>query len=279
MKHLILTAVTVSGFTLFAGSNVKAQSDSAKINHNQNEKTDTAKYKTIIKIISVENGDVKIGAVRKDSLETAYESRFIGGITFARFDLGFSRLIDNGNFSLSSDNQFLDYNGGKTHQVSFDLVQFGYRFNNHFKLFLSGGIDWMHIRLNNNITMQKNAPKLTYVKEEISFSKNRFSGSYAHFPLNFEFRIGENEKKRFYFIASPEISFLLSGKVKQVSIQHGKVKVKGNYNFAPFRYGGALRFGYNSIGLFAKYYANDMFTGKPQAGLKNMAFGITFCLH
>lgn len=128
--------------------------------------------------------------------------------------------------------------------------------------------------------MQKNAPTLTYVTEDISFSKNRFSSSYTHIPLNFEFRTGENKNgKRFYFIVSPEIGFLLSGKVKQVSIKHGKVKVKGNYNFAPFRYGGTIRFGYNNIGLFAKYYANDMFTGKPQEGLKNMAFGVTFCLH
>lgn len=265
MKHLILTAVMASGLTLFASSGVKAQSDSSK--------TDKSEIKYGL--------GISIGSKKSDSTNAQpNKGRFVGGITFTRFDLGFSRLIDNGSFSLSTPNQFLDYRGGKTSHVSFDLVQFGYRFGDNFKLHLSAGFDWTHIRLNNDITMQKNTPNLVYTTDPIRYSKNRFSSSYVHVPLNFEFRTDENGKgKRFYFIVSPEVGFLMNGKVKQISDEKGKTKEKDDYTFAPFRYGGAVRFGYSDLGFFVKYYANDMFDSAPQAGLKNMAFGITLGIH
>lgn len=42
---------------------------------------------------------------------------------------------------------------------------------------------------------------------------------------------------------------------------------------------GTLRFGYDGLGLFVKYYATDMFDSAPQKGLKNMAFGVAFGLN
>ncbi|SMC91557.1 outer membrane beta-barrel protein [Pedobacter nyackensis] len=210
----------------------------------------------------------------------ASKGKFIGGITFTRIDLGFSRLIDNGSFTLSPENDFLDYKGGKTSTFSFDIVQFGYRFNQNFKIYVAGGFDWTHIRLRKDITIQENTPELTYVTDDVHFSKNRFSSSYVHIPLNFELRTSENSNgKRFYFIAGPEVSFLLNGKVKQISEERGKQKFRDDYNFQVFRYGGSVRFGYNGIGLFTKVYFNDMFASNPQKGLTNMSFGLTFGLN
>ncbi|MCX2480902.1 outer membrane beta-barrel protein [Pedobacter sp. MC2016-15] len=225
--------------------------------------------------------DISFGD-REDTVKTkqASKGRFLGGLTFTRVDLGFSRLIDNGSFSLSPENKFLDYKGAKTTTFSFDVVYFGYRFNPIFKMYIAGGFDWTLIRLKNNVTIQQNTPDLTYIDEPIDFSKNRFSSSYVHIPLNFELRSKENHKgKRFYFVFGPEVSFLLNGKVKQISDERGKQKFRDDYNFQPVRLGGTVRLGYGGIGLFTKYYFNDMFDSAPQAGLKNMAFGLTFGLN
>lgn len=265
MKHLILTAVLVSGLTLLAGSSASAQQDSVK----------RKKY-------DINYGlGVTIGEKRDSTGKVDLsKGRFVGGITFTRLDIGFSRLIDNGSFSLSPTNDFLDYKGAKTSTVSFDVLQFGYRFNSNFKIYVAGGFDWTMIRLKNNITIQSNTPDLSYVNEPIIFSKNRFSNSYVHIPLNFELRTNENRRgNRFYVVFGPEIGFLLNGKVKQISDERGKQKFKDDYNFAPFRYGGTFRIGYNSLALFAKYYASDMFDTTAQKGLKNMAFGITLGLN
>lgn len=261
MKQLILTAVLVSGLTFLASSVASAQQDSIQ-------------HKKIDITINIKKDKDSTRRVDKN------KARFVGGVTFTRLDIGFSKLVDNGRFDLSPANEFLDYKPGKTSNVSFDVVQFGYRFGSNFKIYLAGGFDWTLIRLKNNITMQKNKTDLTYVEEPVAFTKNRFSSSYLHVPLNFEMRTSENHNgKRFYLVVGPEVGFLLNGKVKQISGERGKEKFKDDYNFAPFRYGGTVRIGYNNLAVFAKYYASDMFDSTPQKGLKNMAFGITFGLN
>lgn len=222
-----------------------------------------------------------VGIVQDSILSnTAKRGRFIGNITFTRLDIGLVKLIDNGSFSLSATNDFLDYIPWKTSTVSFDVLQLGYRFTPHFKIYTAAGLDWTLLRLDRNITIQKNKPTLQYIEEPIKFSKNRFSSTYVHIPLNFELRTKENDNgKRFRLVVGPEIAFLIGGKVKQVSEERGKVKYRDNYNFTPFRYGATVRMGYGGLGIFAKYYANDMFDSAPQAGLKNMAFGVTFGLN
>ncbi|MBB2151785.1 outer membrane beta-barrel protein [Pedobacter gandavensis] len=266
MKKLVWTTLLVSGLAGVMAQGAFAQQDSVKRKST----------------FGLSNGLISVSIHGKDTTAKvkAPHGRFTGGITFTRLDIGFSRLIDNGSFSLSKENEFLDYTGGKTSTVSFDILQLGYRFNPHFKIYMSGGFDWTMIRLKRNITLEKNSPTMSYVEEDIQFSKNRLSNSYVHIPLNFELRSKENAHgKRFTFVFGPEVGFLLNGKVKQVSKEKGKEKFKDDYNFEPFRYGGTLRIGYGGLGIFTKYYMSDMFTTTAQKGLKNMSFGVTFGLN
>ncbi|WP_231463918.1 MULTISPECIES: outer membrane beta-barrel protein [unclassified Pedobacter] len=270
MKRLILTALLVSGLAGAIAPSVFAQQDTVAKDSVTRKK---AKY-------TIRIGGGPIVTKGTDSTDNAKKGRFVGGVTFTRVDLGFSRLIDNGSFNLSPNNEFLDYKGGKTSTFSFDILQFGYRFNSNFKVYVAGGFDWTLIRLRRDITIAKNSNEFVYTEQPVHFSKNRFSSSYVHIPLNFEFRTSENNKgKRFYLVLGPEVSFLLNGKIKQISDERGKEKQYDNYHFQSVRYGGTVRFGYGGLGLFTKYYFNDMFTTAQQAGLKNMSFGVTFGLN
>jgi len=208
--------------------------------------------------------------------EHAYP-RFSFGLTFSRFDLGLATLIDNGSFTLSPANSFLRYRSWKTSNVGFDLVQMGVRFSPNFKIYLSGGFDWTLIRLRENITILPNQPVLTYRQDNIDYSKNRFSSSYLRIPLSFDFRTNEDSRgKRAHFVFGPDGGFLLNGRVKQISKENGKQKIDDDYHFTHFRYGGFVRMGYGDMGIFAKYYFNDMFENSPaQKGLKNFSFGFT----
>lgn len=264
MRQLLITALLLSGLVGATSFKGFAQQDTVI----------KSKNKTID--IQAEAQSISIGI--PDS--SKHKPGFVGGITFTRVDLGFSRLIDNGQFKLSPENEFLGYKMGKTSTFSFDVLQFGYRFGSNFKIYVAGGFDWTLIRLKNDITINKNTADLSYTNENVAFSKNRFSSSYLHIPLNFEFRTKENDKgKRFYVVFGPEISFLLNGKVKQISTERGKEKFYDDYNFQSLRYGGTFRVGYGGIGLFTKYYFNDMFNTSAQSGLNNMSFGITFGLN
>jgi hypothetical protein len=279
MKHLIFSAIMASGLAIASAPKVFSQTDSVTVVKTTTTTTTTTKKGSSFSLTLGVSDDERAS---RDStkLANANKGRFVGGITFTRFDLGFSKLIDNGSFTLSPTNDFLDYKASKTSTVSFDVLQIGYRFNTNFKIYVAGGFDWTLIRLKKDITIQKNSPVLAYQTEDIMFSKNRLSSSYVHIPLNFELRTKENDNgKRFYFVIGPEVSFLLNGKVKQVSDERGKEKFKDDYNFEPFRYGGTVRIGYGGLGIFTKYYANDMFASGPQKGLKNLAFGITLGLN
>jgi len=203
--------------------------------------------------------------------------KFNIGITFSRFDLGLATLVDNGSFTLSSKNDFLRYRSWKTSNVGFDVFQMGVRFSNTFKIYISGGFDWTLIRLRDNITILPNQPVLTFRRDSINYSKNRFSSSYLRIPLSFDIRTKANyHGNRFHFVFGPDGGFLLDGMVKQISQEHGKQKVDDTYHFSTFRYGGFFRMGYGDFGIFAKYYVNDMFENSPdQKGLKNFSFGFT----
>lgn len=228
--------------------------------------------------ISFTFGNDKDGKSKRDSTETQTRASGVSfGLTFSRFDLGFSKLVDNGSFTLSKDNNFLDYDGWKTSNVGFDLLQFGYRFTSGFKIYLSGGIDWTHIRLQKDITIKRDWPVLSYDTSDVHFDKNRFSSTYLRIPLSFEFRTrDDNNGKKFRFIFGPDMGFLLNGRVKQKSDENGKQKFNDDYHFTKFRYGAFTRIGYGCAGLYVKYYFNDMFENSPaQKGLRNMAFGLT----
>ncbi|MGZ3836483.1 MAG: outer membrane beta-barrel protein [Mucilaginibacter sp.] len=271
MKRLLITAIICT-----AASGVFAQdtkTDSTKVS------SDTVKVKKTTKIGFDDNGAGFGINERKDTSKhhSSYPKASMG-ITFSRFDIGLATLIDNGSFTLSPQNQFLNYRSWKTSNVGFDVFQMGVRFSDGFKVYLSGGFDWTLIRLRQNITILPGQPVLTYRQDNIQYSKNRFSSSYLRIPLSFDFRSKENDKgDRFHFVIGPDAGLLLNGMVKQISKENGKQKIDDSYHFAKVRYGGFVRVGYGGWGVFAKYYTNDMFENSPaQKGLKNFSFGLTF---
>jgi hypothetical protein len=268
MKRIIFTAIL--SITLYGAFAQNTHADSSKA------KSDSTKEKGFK--LTLGYGDEAEHRWPKDTIyhSKAYP-KFSFGLTFSRFDLGLATLVDNGSFTLSPQNQFLRYRSWKTSNVGFDLVQMGVRFNPNFKIYLSGGFDWTLIRLRDNITILPNQPVLTYRQDNIDYSKNRFSSSYLRIPLSFDFRTNENsDGKRAHFVIGPDAGLLLGGRVKQISKENGKQKIDDDYHFAKVRYGGFVRFGYGDMGIFAKYYFNDMFENSPeQKGLKNFSFGFT----
>lgn len=268
MKRLLITAMICA-----AASGVFAQdtkTDTVK------SSADTVKDKNGVHF-GINDDDEMMFNHKKHHRHSSYPQASMG-LTFSRFDLGLTTLIDNGSFTLSPNNQFLNYRAWKSSNVGFDVFQMGVRLSDGFKIYLSGGFDWTLFRLRNNITILPKQSVLTYRTDSIGYSKNRFSSSYLRIPLSFDFRSKEDERgNRFHFVIGPEAGLLLNGRVKQISEEHGKQKIDDSYHLTKVRYGGFVRIGYGGWGLYAKYYTNDMFENSPdQQGLKNFSFGLTF---
>jgi len=270
MKRLIFTAIICA-----AATGVFAQNTNTDSTRNT---TDTVKGSKIRVGFGSDGAEFEPRHGRDTTRHHSKAPGFSFGLTFARFDIGLTTLIDNGSFTLSPQNQFLNYRSWKSSNVGFDLLQFGYRFNSSFKIYVSGGLDWTLIRLRDNITILENQPVLTYRQDDIDFSKNRFSAEYVRIPLSFDFRGKDpDDGGHWHFVFGPEIGLLIGGRVKQISEENGKQKFDNDYHFSSFRYGPFLRVGKGGWGIFAKYYFNDMFENSPdQKGLKNFAFGFTF---
>lgn len=196
----------------------------------------------------------------------------------ARIDLGLSTYTDNGSYTLSPANSYLEHKTWNSSNFGFEFFQMGYRFNSYFKIYAGAGLDWNHIRLKQNITFQKDQPTLKYVTDTVDFKKNRFSSQYLRIPLSVQLRTKDDKKgNKLNFVFGPEIGFLLNGKVKQVSKENGKDKFKDDYNFNPFRYGAFARLGYGGTGVYVKYYFNDVFAdGQDPKDFKNLSFGVMF---
>lgn len=224
--------------------------------------------------IRIGEGDSKDSTVNDSKPVSKFTFQFIA----ARVDLGLSTYTDNGSYTLSPANAYLERETWKSSNFGFEFFQMGYRFNNYFKIYMGAGLDWNHMRLKQNITFQKDKPTLSYVTETVDYKKNRFSSQYLRIPLSFQLRTNDDRKgDKLNFVFGPEVGFLLNGKVKQVSAENGKDKFKDDYNLNPFRYGAFARLGYGSTGVYVKYYGNDVFAeGQGPKGLKNLSFGLMF---
>lgn len=222
--------------------------------------------------------DLNITIGVKDKTNTSKYPRVFGGVTFTRIDWGFSRMLDNGKFTLSEDNDFLAYK--KASNFGFDVLQFGVRLNDNFKTYLSTGLEWNYMRLKRNILLDESAQSLSYREVDISeanYTKNILTSTYLRMPITFEWRSNKNSKNDRVKVAFGAMTgVLLKGSQRLKSKENGKQKFKDNYNLASFQYGPFVRVGYNDFGVFAKYYVNDVFENSPaQKELNNLTFGLT----
>ena len=289
MKRLLLFAL-LSAFISSSYAQEKTKKDSVLVKTKRDTVSEKAKKDTVLIIttdtlskkkrtkITFEFG--KKDTTNKDSTEKSFKpgSKFSAQFTLSRIDLGLSTYLDNGSYKLSPANSYLKQQTWKSSNFGFEFFQMGYRFNSYFKVYLAAGLDWNHIRLEENITFQKKQPALIYVTETVDFKKNRFSSQYLRVPLGFQLRTKDDEKgNKFNFVFGPEVGFLINGKVKQVSNARGKEKFKDDYNLDPFRYGAFVRLGYGGMGVYAKYYMNDVFAeGQGPTDFKNLSVGLMF---
>lgn len=270
MKKILLTTLALA---VFSYSQAQEQDSTKTEKKSKGENT----------VVTIGKGsvEIKVGndttVVKKEKKVVKYP-KLTFGLTFEHFDIGYAKYHTGSDFSTPAGYDFLETKGSKTSNVGFDFAQMGIRFSPDFKIMLAAGLDWNHMRLVNDVTIQPKQGTLTATQDGISYSKNRFSSRYLRIPLYFEYRSPQNNHgKRASIVFGPEVGFLLNGKMKQISNERGKVKVKDDYNFEPFRYGANLRIGFGGAGLFFKYYMNDVFAkNQGPADYKNLNFGLTF---
>src|SRR5690606_780087 len=118
--------------------------------------------------------------------------RVFGGLTFTRIDWGFSRLVDNGSFTMGEENQLLE--SIKDTSFGSDIAQIGVRFNDAVKVYTSAGFECNYLRLKNVVILDTESTPLSYRLSDITYKKNILTSTYLRIPLSFEWRGRKNQR-------------------------------------------------------------------------------------
>lgn len=190
------------------------------------------------------------------------------------FDFGWSRFNTN-NVAIADQKMVSDLSLSKGPHFGLNLFKFKFDVvKKYVAVNIGAGIDYETYHFTKPITFSPAQPTLTYtIDNDKKFTKNWLRSTYAMFPVMLKFKPAKNSSVN--LMVGYELGLLLSGKTKQIE-DGNKVKQSDNFNFNPVRQGLVFRVNYGSIGLYAKYYMNDVFANNQgPKGLQNYNFGIS----
>lgn len=120
-------------------------------------------------------------------------------------------------------------------------------------------VDWNNYYFVNDITLREGTESLDIDTTGINFDKNKLTARYVQVPLllNINTDPGGDDGVSMSFGVYGGI--LWKSWTKQVSSELGKVKVDGDYNLSPFRYGLMARLDFKWFDIYAMYNLSTLF--------------------
>ena len=120
-------------------------------------------------------------------------------------------------------------------------------------------IDWSNYYYVNDITLRDGGEELTIDTTGVSFSKNKLMTRYAQIPLLLNFNTAPGTNDGVSISVGAYGGILWKARTKQISDANGKVKVDGEYNLNPFRYGLMARIDFKWFDFYLNYNLSNLF--------------------
>lgn len=120
-------------------------------------------------------------------------------------------------------------------------------------------VDWSNYYFTNDITLREGQEQLTIDTTGVSFSKNKLMTRYAQIPLLLSFNTAPGTNDGVEISVGGYAGVLWGARTKQVSDAEGKVKINGEYNLNPFRYGLTARVDFKWFDFYLNYNLSEMF--------------------
>lgn len=182
-------------------------------------------------------------------------------VGFLALDLGITDYYANGVYGVDAATPELELKPFRpgSHVALHFLPTTASLINGYVNLKTAITVDWSNYYLVNDVTLLEGTESLAFDTTGVSFSKNKLTTRYAQIPLllNINTDPGGND--------GVSISFGVYGGIlwkawtKQVSDQNGKVKVDGDYNLNPFKYGLMARVDFKWFDIYAMYNLSEVF--------------------
>ena len=204
---------------------------------------------------------------------------------WAGFEIGLNNYLNGDqSLNLSSENEFMDLNTGKSWNVNINILEYDVNLvANRLGLGTGLGFEFNDYRFDNRLPVIKGDNGIlvdsSYAGSDFHVEKAKLTTTYITVPLILEYQVdvgGDNE----FFIGAGIIGGIKIGSHTKVKFDRNgdtkKDKNRSDFYLSPYRYGYTARAGYGFLKLFANYYDTSLFeSGK---GPKLHPFTVGFML-
>ena len=188
-------------------------------------------------------------------------------------DLGFANVRDNTDYTIAQAGTYLKTfrtQDGKPNQNAYQLNT-GKSSNLNIWLFLQKRNLYKHIvnlkyglgsemynyRYDSRISYRKD-PQPFVFNDSISFTKNKLFLNYITVPLMLNINTNPSNHRSLNFSVGLSAGYLLQSRNKQISAERGKQKIKGDFNFEPWRIASIAEIGLGPIRFYGSYSLNKL---------------------
>ncbi len=188
-------------------------------------------------------------------------------------DLGFANMRDQTDYTSAQAGNYLKVlrpADGAVNQNSFKLVN-GKSSNVNIWFFMQKlnvskhivnlkyglGLEMYNYRFDTRLSFRKD-PEPYAFNDSIGFSKNKLYVAYLTVPFMINFNTTPDSRRGLSFSAGISAGYLLNSLNKQISAGRGKQKIKGDFNFEPWRLATIAEIGLGPVRLYGSYSLNRL---------------------
>ena len=135
-------------------------------------------------------------------------------------------------------------------------------------------IDWNNYFLNNDLTILDKQEQLTFDSTGVSFSKNKLMARYAQIPLMLNINTDPGGDDGVSISFGVYGGVLWRARTKQISDENGKVKINGDFNLNPFKYGLMARIDFKWFDFYMNYNLSELFAEGNNPSTQTFVAGI-----
>lgn len=206
-------------------------------------------------------------------------------------DLGFANMRDNTNYAAAQAGGFykvLRTADGPVTQNSNKLIT-GKSSNVNIWFFMQKlnvvkhvvnlkygmGFEMYNFRYDTRLSF-RNDPQPYAFNDSIGFTKNKLFVKYLTVPIMLNINTTPDSRRGFSFSAGISAGYLISSRNKQVSAERGKQKIRGDFNFEPWRIATIAELGLGPVRLYGSYSLNRLQKDITQVEQYPYTVGIRF---
>lgn len=305
MKTLILTLFTIVSAVLLQAQTVTEPDTSGAAIAKDSDTTiiDIPGFKIVIRESDDDNVEVKVQKSKDGSV--VFEERVEGDDQdgdddFEDFDLDFSDMkkdkelkdvktrfmllelglngyVNNAG-GLTAPVGYSDLELNQSRSINVNLHLFRQRVNliqHHVNLMYGLGFEFNDYMFANDVTLQAQAPELTFLNIEEPLKKTKLATTFLNLPVMLNFETNPEELKRsFRLSAGGYAGVLVGARTKYKTTNNKKVKERDDFNLNNFRYGVTGSIGYGWFNLYANYALSEMFADNQGPALNPWNVGI-----